>query len=114
MDKKQIMMLYYFIDWLIGLPQVLELEYLQRVYELEETKKMAYVSNAERIGIEKGIEKGVMQGESNLLICQIKHKFGAIGKKYQALLSHADANTLLVWGEKVLNAKTIDEIFEDD
>ncbi len=109
MDKKQITTLYYFIDWLIGLPRAFELEYLQKVYELEEAKKMAYVSSAERIGI----EKGVMQGESNLLICQIKHKFGDISKKYQELLSHADAKTLLLWGERVIDAQTLDDVFED-
>ncbi len=42
------------LDWLIGLSKPLELEYLNEVYELEESKKMAYISNAEKFGIEKG------------------------------------------------------------
>ena len=38
----------------IGLSNPLELEYMQEVYELEELAKMAYISSAERFGIEKG------------------------------------------------------------
>lgn len=45
------------IDWLIGLPEQLELEYLSDVYQLEEATNMPYISTAERIGLEKGIEK---------------------------------------------------------
>ena len=56
-SKKEVCNLYKFIDWLIGLSKPLELEYLNEVYELEESKKMAYISNAEKFGIEKGIKK---------------------------------------------------------
>jgi hypothetical protein len=91
MNREQIKKLYYFIDWLIGLPAPFEVEYLQKVYELEESKKMPYLSNAEKIGI----EKGVIQGESTFLIRLIKHKFGDISKSYQERISHANADTLL-------------------
>jgi len=56
-SKKEVSNLYKFIDWLIGLPKPLELKYLNEVYELEESKKMAYVSNAEKFGMERGIKK---------------------------------------------------------
>jgi len=39
------------------LPKSLELEYLNDVHKLEESKKMPYISSAERFGMEKGIEK---------------------------------------------------------
>lgn len=55
----EVINLYKFIDWLIGLPKPLELKYLNEVYELEESKKMSYISNAERFGEEKGIKKGI-------------------------------------------------------
>ncbi len=48
-------------NWLIGLPGLLEVEYLHDVYELEEVKKMPYISNAEKFGIEIGIEKGKLE-----------------------------------------------------
>ena len=52
--KQEIVTLYKFIDWLIGLPRELEVEYLEEVYNLEEAMNMPYVSTAERFGIEKG------------------------------------------------------------
>src|SRR5439155_1149033 len=61
-QKVEVTNLYKFIDWLIGLPEPLELEYLHDIYEIEEAKKMAYISTAERLGMEKGIEKGIEQG----------------------------------------------------
>ncbi len=61
-NKKQVNNLYKFIDWLIGLPPMLEIEYLDEVYDLEESTKMAYVTNAEKFGIEKGITIGKKQG----------------------------------------------------
>lgn len=56
-----------FIDWLVGLPADFELEYLKDIYEYEEAKKMPYISTAERIGIEKGIEKTTIEIAQRLL-----------------------------------------------
>jgi hypothetical protein len=56
-NKAEVINLYKFIDWLIGLPKPLELEYLNEVYELEESKKMSYISRAEQFGEERGIKK---------------------------------------------------------
>jgi hypothetical protein len=40
---------------LIGTPKPLELEYKSKVYELEESKKMAYISFIEKLGMEKDL-----------------------------------------------------------
>jgi predicted transposase YdaD len=61
-DKKQVIDLYQFIDWMISLPESFELEYLNEVYELEEVKKMPYISTAERLGMKKGREEGIKEG----------------------------------------------------
>jgi hypothetical protein len=61
-NKSEISNIYKFIDWLIGLPEPLEIEYLQDVYSLEESKQMPYISTAEKLGIKKGIELGIEQG----------------------------------------------------
>jgi hypothetical protein len=56
--RKEIDNLYKFIDWLIGLPQELEIDYLEKVHKLEETYKMPYITSAEHFEIEKGREDG--------------------------------------------------------
>ena len=65
-------------------------------------------------GKTEGMIQGMLRGESIFLICLIKHKFGNIGKNYQERIDHADADTLLTWGEKVLDAKTLKDVFEDE
>ncbi|HSW69244.1 MAG TPA: hypothetical protein VLI69_03665, partial [Gammaproteobacteria bacterium] len=60
-NKEEINNIYKFIDWLIGLPNPLEIEYLEEVCELEEAKKMTYITSAERIGIEKGREEAAFK-----------------------------------------------------
>lgn len=61
-DKKSIIDLYKFIDWLICLPKSLEIEYIHQIRKLEELTQMPYISSAERLGMEKGIEKGIEKG----------------------------------------------------
>ncbi len=74
--RNEVCDLYRFIDWLIGLPKSLELQYLNEVYELEEEKKMPYISRAEKFGIEKGRKQGKAEGKfevaEHLLIEGIK------------------------------------------
>jgi hypothetical protein len=55
--KEKVLNLYTFIDWLIGLPKLLEVQYLNDIYALEEATKMAYITSAERFGMEKGIQQ---------------------------------------------------------
>lgn len=66
-SRQEISNLYRFIDWLIGLPLEFEVDYLSRVYELEEARNMPYISTAEKIGIEKGIEKKALEDAQAML-----------------------------------------------
>jgi predicted transposase/invertase (TIGR01784 family) len=63
-NKLQIANLYRFIDWLIGLTEPLEIEYLSELYEFEEGIKMSYVSFAERRGIKEGETRGEARGKT--------------------------------------------------
>jgi len=67
MKKEEVINLYLFIDWLIGLSKPFELEYLNEVYQLEEAKKMPYISNAERFGKEEGFKEGKLEVARHLL-----------------------------------------------
>lgn len=54
--------LHCFIDWLLALPENLEMEYIEDMKRYEEERKMAYVTTAERLGIKKGFSQGMEQG----------------------------------------------------
>lgn len=62
-------------------------------------------------GIQEGIQQGIQQGESNFLLHLLRRKFHIIPEVYQQKIARADANTLLLWGDRVLEAKSLEEIF---
>lgn len=67
------------------------------------------------IGREKGVQQGIQQGrqlgESELLLRLLNRKFGIIPTHYRKKIEQADANTLLIWGERILEAQNIEDIF---
>lgn len=79
---------------------------------------MAYITTAERIGMERGYEQGMEKGiekgiayERRLLNKLLIHRFGVLSSDTARKLKQADPDTLLQWGEKALDAKTIKEVF---
>jgi len=55
--------LYIFIDWLMALPEPLEIEFNEEMKKYEEGKDMTYVTSAERIGMKKGRLEGRLEGK---------------------------------------------------
>ena len=63
-------------------------------------------------GVEQGMQQGVQQGEVAVLLRQIKRKYGpTVAAAFQQRVEQADAETLLVWSERILTAESIDDIF---
>ena len=81
--KRDIIGLYNFIDWVLRLPEDLELKIRDRVMTLEGRKKMPYVSFIERYGMKIGEAKGEARGEAKGLRAAIafglKLRFGRQG-----------------------------------
>ncbi len=113
--KRDIIQLFTLIDWLITLPKEQEPIYNQTIKNIEEKQHMRYITTPERLGIEKGIkqgiEQGIQQGESNLLIRLLKRRFRFIPPTYLTRIQQASAETLLLWGERILDASTLEEVF---
>ncbi len=71
-DKKDILELFRFIDWLLVLPKDLEIAFRDDVIDLMEEKKMPYVTSIERLAMKEGaksalknhIKKGVKRAAS--------------------------------------------------
>jgi len=57
-QRREILNLFRFIDWIMILPDELEKKLIKEVCDYEEEIKMPYVTSAERFGIEKGCSKG--------------------------------------------------------
>jgi hypothetical protein len=61
-DRKDIIHLFRFIDWLLVLPADLEVETLRQIAELERATPMPYVTSIERLAEEKGRAEGREEG----------------------------------------------------
>ncbi len=66
-------------------------------------------------GIQQGIQQGVKQGEVAFLKRLLQRRFGDLPFLYAEFIAGADAETLLCWGEKVLDPeiKTLEEFFSE-
>ena len=117
--RQTVLELFRVIDWMIQLPPRAEAAFLQDVYAFEETKRMPYVTSAERAGIEKGLKQGREQGkqigyrdgEADLLLWLIEKKFGAAAGNMRQRIEAADSDTLRLWSERILTADSLDAVF---
>ena len=80
-------------------------------YEAEEKRER----DAQAILDQNALEaeaKGVAKGEAAMLVRLLKKKFGVIPEKYLQCIQKADADTLLTWGDEVISAETMNDIFK--
>lgn len=92
-DRQAIANLYRFIDWVIRLPEDLEIEY--RTELAQEERAMPYLSTIERIarqegleqGLERGLEQGLERGERRLVLRLLNQKLGAIAPTREARIA---------------------------
>lgn len=101
--------LFTFMDWVLTLPEPLEIRYNQEIQQFEEEHGMTYITSFERIGIQKGIQ----QGEYTFLSELLEYKFKRIPVKYRKKMEQADPAVLLEWGKRSLEAKNLLEVFEE-
>lgn len=121
LSKEQTYDLYKFIDWLIYLPTLMK-EYNKRADELADAYEAPYISTAQQViiksreeGIKEGLQEGIKKGEATFLSDLLQCRFPrAVTAKYLELVNGADIDTLSMWGKKLLNAKSIDDVFSGE
>ena len=63
-------------------------------------------------GLQTGLQTGRKEGQSSLLSKLLNHRFPrAVTAKYLALINNADGETLSIWGERMMDATSIEEVF---
>ena len=62
-------------------------------------------------GMQQGMQQGMQKGEAAILKRQLKHRFGNISPVYEQKINLADSETLLYWSERILAAKTPEDVF---
>lgn len=110
-DKQRIIDLFMVIDWMMRLPEHLKQQLWQNLEHLEQEKKMAYVSSVEHIGIEKGMQLGVQQGEALALQKLLGQRFGPLPADTLGQITAASAEQIDAWLGLVLDAPNLQAIF---
>ena len=59
---------------------------------------------------EEGRQEGRQEGEVGLLLRQLERKFGPLDAVVRERITGADAERLLVWGERVLTADRLEDV----
>jgi hypothetical protein len=72
-----ILNLYRLVDWLMMLPDDLTKQFTQNLIAYEEEKKMPYVTSAERIGIEKGLDIGQLLNAKEMVLEALDARFSS-------------------------------------
>ena len=88
---------------------------LPRMEELEEIETMI-VEEAEtwtEMWEQQGIEKGRREGESIMLLRLLEGRFGPLDEETRARVSAGEADRLLEWGDRILTAKRLEDVFGD-
>jgi hypothetical protein len=63
-------------------------------------------------GIHQGVQQGIHQGEAAVIIRLLKCRFKQVPALYLQLIEQADAETLLIWSDKILDAETLGDVFK--
>ena len=92
--------------------------------EIEEADKMLTRVDLERMpfyeaimergmerGMEKGMELGRGEGQATLLMRLLCRRFGSLPPEMERKIHQAPPETLALWGDRVLDARTLDEVF---
>jgi hypothetical protein len=99
--------------WILRLPEPLELRYTDGIFEIEENLNMPYVSFVERRGEARGEARGQIHCAVLLLRDQLEPRSGPRSPQVTERLQAADLDPLRTWGERVITAGSLEEVFTD-
>ncbi len=105
-----------FIGWLrqVLLPRRMPGVEIPEIETLQEIRTML----AERVKEwaqpwrEEGRQQGRQEGEAGLLLRQLERKFGPLEAVVRERITGADAERLLVWGDRVLTADRLEDVLD--
>jgi hypothetical protein len=107
-DKQKIIDLFGVIDWMMWLPPELAQQLWHDIETIEEQEHMRYVTSVERFERERLVN----QGESKLLRKQLERRFGPLPALITEKLGVASEQELESWGDAVLTAPTLEDVFK--
>jgi hypothetical protein len=109
-ERAQILELFRLIDWLLALPQAQEEALWQEIVQIEEERRMPYITSVERIGLEKGRREGELRGQRAMLRRLLQARFGTVPEVLGRQIDDADQERLDQLADRIGTASSLDEL----
>jgi len=94
-DRKDVLELFRFIDWLLALPKGLEKEFRQESLALDEENEMPYVTSIERLAKEEGYEEGALQEAREMVLEALATRFKSVPEDISSAIQAMESRTTL-------------------
>jgi predicted transposase YdaD len=86
---------------------------LEEFQDMLEKRVLEWNEELREEGRQEGREEGRREGEATLLLRLLKLKFGPLEEETRSRVLSADPERLLEWGERILTARHLSDIFGD-
>ena len=100
-----------FIDIYAGLTENDRRRY-RRQYPEDSNTMAGIIQRARDEGMEQGMQQGRVEGERAVLEKQLQRRFGLVPSGVTEKLRRASADDIETWAENVLDAETLDDVFD--
>ena len=100
-----------FVDIYAGLTDN-EYRRYRRQYREDSSIMAGVISRAREEGMQRGMKQGRVEGERALLERLLQRRFGLLSSEVASRLGQASAADLETWAENVLDAPTLDDVFD--
>jgi hypothetical protein len=107
LDAEDVRQWYRYFDWLLDLPAELEQQVWKELAQFEEEKHMPHITSVERIGMEKGERKGLLQA----IELGLELKFAGEGLKLlPEIAKHTDLALLRTIVQAIRTGASLDDL----
>jgi hypothetical protein len=113
-NKTDVLNVFNFVDWVLGLPKPLEIEFWRELKAYEEERKVPYITSVEKIGYDRGLQEGEEGGAirqaRSLLLRMLDRKVGSIPSQILAQINGLSIAQLDSLGDVLLDFTSIDDL----
>ena len=102
-EKKDILELFRIVDWLLVLPDKLELEFDSEMIQFEQESNMPHIMSFERLARDAGREEGRRQGVAIIVTRQARKKLPDLTSDDEAAIGALPLANLELLGEALLD-----------